>query len=92
MPSLVIVSMANSQLRSHRRLIKPTTVRLPPVVAKIQDLRFPLARSRGGCRTTDRAVDTIRVVVGFEVRELLLQIMLTPKQHVIEALPSDRAD
>ena len=84
--------VANSSSSGDRSL-KQTSTMLPPSVA------IECRRSGGGrsgelcrCRSSDRAVHTMGVVIARECVQLSRQVRGVPEEHLIEVLAPDRSD
>src|SRR5713101_5718954 len=82
---------AHTPSRRHRRLIEPSTVRLPAIRT---DTRPCTARSRARVRRTplQPRMSAMTIVVTLELKELQLQIGGRPEEGAIQAFPSNRAN
>ena len=82
---------AHTPSRRHRRLIEPSTVRLPAIRT---DTRPYTARSRARVRRTplQARMSAMTIVVTLELKELQFQIGGRPKECAIQAFPANRAN
>src|SRR5271169_4338640 len=80
------------KLRRDRHLEQATAV-FPPGVA-VKDRRGGRRSARSFCRSmaVERLVNAMRVVIIFELFQLSLQVDGVPDQHVVQKLPSYRAN
>jgi hypothetical protein len=82
---------AHTPSRRHRRLIEPSTVRLPAIRT---DTRPCTARSRARIRRTplQPRMSAMTIVVTLELGELHLEIGGRPEEGAVQAFPSNRPD
>src|SRR5262249_1997842 len=74
-----------------RRLIQPTTMRLPPILTETHPCAVR-ARARIWRASAQRRVRAMTVVVPLEIKEFQLQVGDGPEQRGGETLPPNRAD
>ena len=77
--------------RRHRRVIEPTTVRLPTIRTKTRAAATPV-RDRLLRTPLHPRVGAMTVVVTLELEELDLQIGDRPERRAVQAFPSNRAN
>ncbi len=84
--------MANWQLRGHRELTEPATVRPPSILEDVGPLPSAILAHLGRRLATKGAVDSAFVVIIAKRARFPLQVQRIPEQRLVEKLSTYRSD